>query len=716
MSCILSSVEISNFRCHLSTEAPLARMCAIVGRNNAGKSTLMRALRWAIDGGALSSRDCYDSTQPVAVTMHFEGLAESDLGRIVDEEQRRRIRELVEAGRLSLRRTWRVGDRTPVLEVATRKARDARLHPETIGELLKGKSGAKLSTALEQHLPEHAEILAGATTQADAKRRIDAIVSSLTGDAVETEFRPLPTGLPTSIGGMLPEVVLIEAVKDAKDEVKPDGRSTFGRIVGLLMARIETSPQMQKIRDSLDELNMMLNVGPMVDGDRTDGRLGEVKLLERLVGGFLMEGFPVKSVDLEVPSPELKQLFSTARIIIDDGVRGEVETKGDGLKRAVIFALLRTYVEFGRQTAERDDAKREGENAARPYLFLFEEPELYLHPTAQLQLVDTLRALSGDHQVVMTTHSPLFLHPDSVGGFMRLYKVNGEGGKPPKAALKCIDLTQNLTMKDIFQLVHFENNSAGFFAEHVLLVEGDSDVIFFEHLGRILRGRWDLRARGIPVVAMGSKSGLGRFRELFDAFGVTTHAVLDLDAVMEGVDALNAIPDFAKARARLLEELEEVAVEVDAQAKITGEKVRNWTGRQTWKDRYSRVGGLLRAQADEARPPTRQEIEEYESLFEEEAGDRRRQVLGRYPERVTTLGPVLAAARASGVHILARGSVEAYYPPGAEGRDKPSKALSAARLVVDERDLAKVFPVPPDGADGELEHAVIFRMVCGERA
>jgi len=55
-------------------------------------------------------------------------------------------------------------------------------------------------------------------------------------------------------------------------------------------------------------------------------------------------------------------------------MKSSIDYKGDGLKRAVTFALLRTYVEQKNTFKESDNSK---------FLFLFEEPELYLHPKAQ---------------------------------------------------------------------------------------------------------------------------------------------------------------------------------------------------------------------------------------------------------------------------------------------------------------------------------------------
>jgi putative ATP-dependent endonuclease of the OLD family len=39
---------------------------------------------------------------------------------------------------------------------------------------------------------------------------------------------------------------------------------------------------------------------------------------------------------------------------------------------------------------------------------LIEEPETFLHPSAQQDLLDSIKDLSEDNQIIITTHSPIF--------------------------------------------------------------------------------------------------------------------------------------------------------------------------------------------------------------------------------------------------------------------------------------------------------------------
>jgi len=183
----------------------------------------------------------------------------------------------------------------------------------------------------------------------------------------------LPTGFWNSIKPLLPEPILIPAVKDITDDVKTTESATFGKLLGVLLSLIEDAEEFKDILESFETLKGYLNKVE-TDGKVVDDRLDEVKNIELILEEHIQENFPNVNIDIIIPPPGLKKIFSGAEIQIDDGMKSSIDYKGDGLKRAVTFALLRTYVEQKNTFKESDNSK---------FLFLFEEPELYLHPKAQ---------------------------------------------------------------------------------------------------------------------------------------------------------------------------------------------------------------------------------------------------------------------------------------------------------------------------------------------
>ncbi|KKM89376.1 hypothetical protein LCGC14_1249270 [marine sediment metagenome] len=89
--------------------------------------------------------------------------------------------------------------------------------------------------------------------------------------------------------------------------------------------------------------------------------------------------------NIRISTPQLHDLFRESNIIINDGIPDPVDNKGDGLKRSLIFSLFITYAKFLRERLNENE-----ESDHTPFLFLIEEPELFLHPQAQKKLRDIL--------------------------------------------------------------------------------------------------------------------------------------------------------------------------------------------------------------------------------------------------------------------------------------------------------------------------------------
>lgn len=75
--------------------------------------------------------------------------------------------------------------------------------------------------------------------------------------------------------------------------------------------------------------------------------------------------------------------------------------KGTGYRRLFMVARFRYLAE-----------KNKGHNI----IYLIEEPETFLHPTAQQDLLNAFKELSNDNQIIITTHSPVFAGATSVKG------------------------------------------------------------------------------------------------------------------------------------------------------------------------------------------------------------------------------------------------------------------------------------------------------------
>lgn len=140
--------------------------------------------------------------------------------------------------------------------------------------------------------------------------------------------------------------------------------------------------------------------------------------------------------------------------------------KGTGYRRLFMVARFRYLAK-----------KSKGNNI----IYLIEEPETFLHPTAQQDLLKALKELSQDNQVVTTTHSPVFAGATDVEGVVLCTKVGQSNyenvivGNEQDFLFKIID---ELGIKPSFNL---RDNF-----DKILFVEGQDDGTFYKLIASTL--------------------------------------------------------------------------------------------------------------------------------------------------------------------------------------------------------------------------------------
>lgn len=687
----LEWLRVSNFRALRSIKIPLSRFGCLVGENNSGKSSVLQALELFFSSRRLSPADYFDPGQQVRIEVTFADITLADLARLA-EQHRRKVVNLVEDGRLVLTRIY---DTTGKSQWYSRSLVpcNPRFAEDAIEGLLKrGRAGAEFRERVLGVFPE----LEGSIdnmNQAAVRAQIDELAAAVPIEDKRYDDQLLQTGIDKSIVPMLPSPLYIPAVKDLSDDLKTAENSHFGRVLSILLEAIE--PKLSGASEVFRELDFKLNIQRHEDGAIVDERLDEVRLIEDTVQKYVREGFGGVAVRLEIPPPLLRTVLSSARIYADDGVEGLVDSKGDGLRRAIVFSILRAWVEL-KETLTVDDSGElsagEGGAGVEPagphYLLLFEEPELFLHPRAQLILFDALRAFAKEHSVVVTTHSPLFLAPEATETFVKLSKGSRSSEETrPSTIAHHVDLTA-LCAKDQFQIICFENNNAAFFAEAVVLVEGDSDLLVLPHIAKTLDPAWDVGKVGVRFARITGKGNIRRYRQFFDRFDVRVAVIADLDLLVGGFEHVSPTDALRKARDQLLQKVDELLQGDERKATTAEARKAHQSGelRSLWR-RVTSYREALKAGACTE--------EEHDAAVEEFfAWQRRTQRLEVLKEScdaelLDLKWALLDGLRGIDVFVLERGAIEEYYPEALPKADKPTRAREfCARVVTREAALA----------------------------
>jgi putative ATP-dependent endonuclease of the OLD family len=692
----LERILISNFKGIRSQSFEPSKFSCLVGENNAGKSTVMQAIVYALNRPTqLPSSHFYDPAAPVTFELRFSGVDDGHLARLAEEAQQK-IAALVIDGIFSLRVLYAPGEKVAVTTLR-RVPINVRYQSDAIDDAFSGKRGqGPIEQVVADVYPEFK------AAQQDplraigaAKAFLNAQIEALADDNFTLSYAPLPTGIAPSIAPLLPEPIYIPAVKNLNDDLKTTQSTSFGRLLGLLLE--DMTADLENINQSLRDLNALFNRVKEADGE-VDNRHEKVKQLEGEVEELLGENFPNVKVQLHIPPPELKTILNTAQIFIDDGSYDLIDNKGDGIKRSLTFALLQAYV---KKLEQAKQGLAEQGIATRPLLFLFEEPELYLHPRSQRVLFGTLARISHTHQVVVTTHSPMFFEPGVTASFVRVAKRPNL--PKPVATLYPVNFELNAADAETFRLARFEHADAAFFSQGVVLFEGESDDAYCKHVAKMLDAAWNFEKKNIALVKVSGKGNFQKFRTFFESFGIEVKIVADLDALFDGFQHLGATEELAALKSAVIQKLDARIAALGTVAEPSARQIKKRVVKDSWRAQYVAAREALR-KVQQGAAVEAATLDLLDSLFAWEKDTTRLQICTQDAEAAAALVPLLDSLRVQGICVLARGAIEDYYPANVEqGGNKPDRALAACSAVTTREQAVALAGPLAAGRISELE-------------
>lgn len=208
----------------------------------------------------------------------------------------------------------------------------------------------------------------------------------------------------------------------------------------------------------------------------------------------------IKKVDIVMSDDDrMVSLRRNVQLVIDDGIPTELAFKGDGIKSLVALSLLKN-----RKHDTRDS------------IIVIEEPETHLHSGAIQNLNMTIEQLSIDQQIIISTHSPLFV--DRVNLEKNIIIDSGKAYQ-----------TKNIKqIRDILGVKYSDNLSN---ARYVLIVEGEDDKISLMALLPILsiKIKEALKSGSLFIEEMMGASNLLYKIQTLKNYVFSYHVLLDND-------------------------------------------------------------------------------------------------------------------------------------------------------------------------------------------
>ena len=353
--------------------------------------------------------------------------------------------------------------------------------------------------------------------------------------------------------GKYTKFLRVPAVRDAQEDATEKRGSCVTEIMDLVVR--SSLGKRKELADFKQETQTRYR--ELLDPER----LHELTSLQEDLSHTLCSSAPESGVslqwsalsDISIPMPPVQIK------LVEDGYESEVERTRHGLQRAFIVTLLQHLV-AARETATGTEDENSSEDPVQstagpdlPSLVLaIEEPELYQHPSRQRHLASVLSALSSgtipgvakQTQVVYTTHSPLFVGLDRFQNIRLLRKVHREDGKPKVTRLKMANMiavvdelgkasgapkskyTAEVLLPRL-QAIMTPWMNEGFFADTVVLVEGESDRAAILGMAEALGQDFD--GAGIVVVPCFGKNNLDRPLTIFRQLDIPVYVVWDGD-------------------------------------------------------------------------------------------------------------------------------------------------------------------------------------------
>ena len=336
-----------------------------------------------------------------------------------------------------------------------------------------------------------------------------------------------PGGIPGNVLSRLPRFLKIKA--DVLSEEMDAAKSgTLHDLLSYMFDDVrKKSEHYKKATEELQALSKEM------DPNDESGAFGQLmKGLNEVVDNV----FPNASINVDTDLTKAESLKPIFGVSMSSNVTTDVSHQGTGLIRSAVFALLKFHKERTENTADIDD---------RGLIIGFEEPELFLHPNAAENMRRVIYELAGEKcQIVATTHSPYMIDlsqkPKQV---LDSYSVDTSSF----ANVTAFNLTKAFTdIQDddrvrVKMIQKIDDYVARvFFAQKVIVVEGDTEDIVFKHTIEVMPE--DVKkvvTSNYQIIKATGKATMISFIRYLKALTVDLFVVHDEDTTTAGAVKMN---------------------------------------------------------------------------------------------------------------------------------------------------------------------------------
>ncbi|MBF9051274.1 AAA family ATPase [Roseobacter sp. HKCCD9010] len=519
----IKRLRVQNYRSARDLTIDFSDLTVVLGANNSGKSTALRALEIFFEAAPkVSDEDFYQREgNDILVTITFSRLVEDEI------EQ---FGSAVIDGQMTIQRVFSTDK-----DINYQYAALAPVFPG-FSEIRNEKSKTKQRSIYS--------ILRQEMTELPAAQNADQVLENLEQwesqhpDRLELQFLRNFFGAPNVANGKLRKKTALSFVPAVADAQEVAGNEKTSPIVKLLT---DVSRQIYENREELrgfidaaqGEFEALTNPENFPQLSGISERLTDSLQRYYANSSLLAEWSGQDGLRVEYPKPTIR--------IENDGFNTLLANVGHGLQRAALFAVVQYLAETQTTTEGADFAEPQSD-----IILLVEEPEIYQHPHKQHVISDAFseivqvfsQATGIRFQIIFATHSEKFVKMHSFERLRLVRQVDGERWSHSVSSVsltKCSKYFASLVGRDpmpdeaFAAKLHIFSREVceGFFADRVVLVEGVTDKAVLEGLFKI-KGR-SAYGEGVSIISVEGKNKIDKPFYIFSEMGIPTYAIFDSD-------------------------------------------------------------------------------------------------------------------------------------------------------------------------------------------